>query len=178
MADNNGKFTYSYDTALAKGTKITFNVKKDNDLIYATKVVEVVYDGEISVDGIPTEIIFTLNPISTSPILCSKEKEISFSVTDSRITSSNWKLYVSTNQDLTNDEKDVLNNSLVFQNDDGSINTLSTSPLLVYTGSDNGGNIKVTNIAWNTDEGILMQVNKPLKNDTVYKATLTWTIEE
>ena len=54
-----------------------------------------------------------------------------------------------------------------------NINILSENPTLVYTGENNGGSVKTTNISWNEDKGILLKLNNPLENNTKYSAEIT-----
>ena len=118
-------------------------------------------------------------PFSTNPVLCSRAGEVIIKVTDSRAVSSNWKLYAAIGQNLTSDNGYVLTNSLVNVNSDKTINVLSSVPTLVYTGANNGGTTKVTNVSWPSDEGIILRVaNEPLENGEVYKSNIIWTIEE
>ena len=99
-------------------------------------------------------------------------------VTDSRINSSAWKLYATINHDLTNQEGKILRDSLVFKDSTNDIIVLSNQPTLVYTGESNGGQIKVTEVVWDVDAGILLQILDYIENNTQYNAVITWSITE
>ena len=177
IADNNGDFIYEYDSPLPIGTVITFNVKESNNLIYHTKKITIVYSGELVVENIPEIISFVLKPISTSPILCPKSDAINIKVTDSRVNSTIWHLYVNITHDLISSKDNVLKDSLVFLNENNEINILSTTKMLVYTGEENGGTTKITNIVWSANEGILLQPTSPIINNNEYTTNVVWTIE-
>lgn len=174
--NEDGTYSYTLPNTLPIGTKITFNTKLQNEPIYNTKIIEIVYSGELVIDDATKIVKFVLEPISTNPILCPKENELVINVTDSRIHSSNWKLYVSINRDLSNKD-DVLEKSIIIKKDDEII-VLDQEPKLIYTGVDNGGVIKTTNIIFKQDEGILLCINNPIKNNMVYSSIISYSIEE
>ena len=175
-SNEDGTYNYTLLNTLPIGTKITFNTKLYNEPIYNTKVIEIVYSGELVIDEASKIVKFVLNPISLSPILCPKENELVIKVTDSRIHSSNWKLYASIDHDLKNGD-DVLENSIVFKKDDEII-VLDDEPKLIYTGSDNNGNTLVTNVSFGVNDGILLSINNPIKNNILYSAIISYSIEE
>ena len=49
---------------------------------------------------------------------------------------------------------------------------------IVYSGENNGGSVKINNISWREDKGILLKLNNPLENNTKYSAEITWILEE
>lgn len=177
-SDDDGNFTYTYDSPLSIGTLITFNTKEYNDLLYNTKSIEIVYSGELTIDSASSLITFKLEPISTKPLLCPRKNNVSVIVTDSRVNSTAFKLYAAINHDLTSSSGVTLKDALVYVNEAGDIKTLSTTPVLVYTGTPNEGVIKVTNVTWKDNEGILLNVTEPLINSLEYTATIIWSIEE
>lgn len=67
---------------------------------------------------------------------------------------------------------------MVFKDNDGTLITLTNQPTLVYTGENNDGNIKVTEVLWKVDEGILLRIIDYIENNTQYDAVITWSIEE
>ncbi len=69
VADEKGEFSYTYDEALPIGTQITFQSKLSNELIYHTKVIEIVYSGELIIDSATEKVTFLLEPISIIPLL-------------------------------------------------------------------------------------------------------------
>ena len=145
---------------------------------YYIKTVEIVYSGELTLDTATKYFEFKLSPISNNPLLYPRLNDLIITVTDSRVDSSPWKLYATINHDLESDDGIILKDSLVYVNNLGEISILSSTPTLVYTGESNGGSIKVTNISWNENEGILFQLKDYLENKKEYKAEITWILEE
>ena len=176
-ADAGGFFSTSIPE-LPIGTIITIISKMDNDLIYHTKEIEIVFAGELILDSATKVISFTLDPIKKDPIICPRKDELDVIVTDSRVNSTNWKLYASINNDPISKEGNVLKDSLVFIDDNNTITPLSTTPLLVYTGTSNNNEIKITNVTWDDDKGILLKINDTLINKVEYSSIITWKIEE
>lgn len=100
--------------------------------------------------------------IKSSPLPCPKTTVLTIVVPDSRVNSSNWKLYASIYHDLTSSSGIVLKDSLVTIDKDENITVLSNTPTFVYNGENNGGSIKVTNITWKKQEDILLQITDAL----------------
>ncbi len=178
VAGDDGTFNYSYDTPLEIGTIITFNVKMRNDVIYHTKVIQIVYSGELFIDNASSIINFKLDPISTNPIICPREGELVVKVTDSRVNSTDWKLYAKVNQELTSIAGDLFEGHLIYKDSNSNIYNLSSNPILVYTGKQNSGNMSTTNVSWNDNEGILLMIDGKIINGMEYTANIIWSIEE
>lgn len=177
-ANEEGIFSYDYQETLEIGTVISFIVKNYDTVLYYNKTVEIVYSGELTLDTATKYFEFKLSPISNNPLLYPRLNDLIITVTDSRVNSSPWKLYATINHDLESDDGIILKDSLVYVNNLGEISILSSTPTLVYTGESNGGSIKVTNISWNENEGILFQLKDYLENKKEYKAEITWILEE
>ena len=173
-----GTFSYSYGEPMEIGTSFKLTAKEYDDVIYSTKSIVIVYSGEIIIDTATKCILFEPIAIGSNPILCPRKDDLVISVIDSRINSSNWKLYAAIDKDMSSDSGIVLDNSLVYVDGDGNIFTLSSVPTLVYTGEDNGGEIKTTSVSFDYDKGILFRVTKPLVNNLLYKTNIIWTLEE
>lgn len=177
VADESGEFTYSYSTPLPVGTIITFIIKKYNSVIYYTKQIQIVYSGELTFDSATKYFRFEPIAIQENPTLCPRLTDVVITITDSRVNSSNWNLYATIDHDLTSEDGLILEDSLVYVKN-GQISVLSETPTLIYTGESNQGQIKITNVHWEEDEGILLQLKNPLQNKVEYKATITWILEE
>lgn len=177
-ANEEGVFSYDYQETLDVGTVISFIVKNYDTVLYYNKTVEIVYSGELTLDTVTKYFEFKLSPISNNPLLYPRLNDLIITVTDSRVNSSPWRLYATINHDLESDDGIILKDSLVYVNDLGEISVLSSTPTLVYTGESNGGLLKVTNISWNENEGILFQLKDYLENKKEYKAEITWILEE
>ena len=177
-ASDSGIFTYSYPDTLPIGTVITFQVKEHNSLLYHTKVIQIVYSGELLLESASKIVNFKLVPISLNPILCPRSSELVVNVIDSRVTSTDWKLYASIKHDLISPQEVTLKDSLVYKDDTGKITVLSSTPTLVYTGKKNDGSTLNTSVTWKDDEGILLMITDKLINGMEYETNIIWTVEE
>lgn len=177
-ADGDGRFSYSYDSALPIGTVITFNAKLSDDVIYHTKVIQIVYSGEIVLDSASSVVTFKLVPISDSPIICPRDSTLNVVVTDSRVNSSDWKLYASVKGSLVSNIGEVFEGVLIYRDSSGNIYPLGDTPILVYTGNGNEGSEKVTTVSWNDNEGILLRIDGKVISNREYTASIVWSIEE
>lgn len=179
VSNNDGLFASTLSEPLPIGTVVSFLANKKNSFLYQSKQVEVIYSGELTLDQVPQTIQFILNPISLDPLLCPRDKHIEIIVSDSRIESTNWKLYASIQNNLTSSNSYTLPNALVFINSDNDMIVLSSTPTLIYTGESNNGTIKITKISWNTNKGILFHpTQEPLQNGETYSTTIIWSISE
>lgn len=176
-AASDGSFVYNYSEALAIGTEITFNVKEYDNLIYKTKMVTVIYHGDITLTG-PDAVTFLLSPVSLEPLLCARQSELTLTVVDSRVNSTVWHLYASVNHDLVNSDGHYLPSSIIFLDDDNVVKPLSSDKTLIYTGAAGvEEETKTTEITFKVDEGILLQILEPVFNETTYTALINWEIE-
>ena len=177
-ADDVGEFSYEYSQSLPVGTVIKFIAKTYNDLLYYTMDIEIVYSGELTLNSATKYFSFKVYPIKDNPILCPRLTEVNIIVTDSRINSSDWKLYATINHDLESSDGKILKDSLVYVDDLGNINVLSSIPTLIYNGTSNNGQIKTTDVHWSEQTGILLQIKDYLENNVEYEAEITWILEE
>lgn len=111
-------------------------------------------------------------------MLCPRLNDLSITVLDSRIHSSNWKLFASITDDLTSQNGYKLKDALVFVDSLGNISPLSTTPTLVYTGKSNDGNLLSTTVRWEENEGILLRLISPLEVNEIYDSNIIWKVEE
>lgn len=175
--DENNLFKYDYETELEIGTVITITSKENNSLIYHTKKVTIIYSGDLTIDTYPEKIEFILSRINNNNILLSKNEDIIIKITDSRIDSTDWKLYASINHDLEDDDKTLIS-SIVYLDDNGNINILSNEKTLVYQGEKNEGVTKETTIVFKKDENILAQIINYIEINKIYSAVIIWSLEE
>lgn len=178
-ANTDGYFSYHLTSPLALGTNIKYIANKKNSFIYETREIQVKYSGELVLNNAPDKIQFKLSPISSFPILCPRLEDIKIIITDSRLESTNWKLYAKINHNLTSSNGYILTDSLVYVNDNKTVDILSNTPLLIYQGVNNQGETKITTISWEENKGILLRIeNEPIENNETYEAEITWILEE
>lgn len=175
IADETGKFSHNLEQSLPIGTIITINAKQNNELIYHTKQVQIIYPGELNIESATNKIPFKLTLIKTNPIICPRKDELKIVVQDSRITKTNWKLYAQINNDLTSSSDKTLKDSLIFIDQNNNITTMSQEKILIY---QNTQDEETTTITWDEDKGILLKLTEPLINNMEYESIITWTLEE
>lgn len=178
VANENGEFSYSYGVELKEGTEIILNCKTYNDVLYYTKKIQIVYSGELVISEATKHFNFEVYAMSLSPVICPRQGALKITVIDSRVNSSEWKLYAKLNSQMQSKEGDALENALVFVDSTHNIHVLSDTPVLVYTGSPNIEGVSITSVEWSEDEGVLLQLLSPIMNGRVYDAEITWIIEE
>lgn len=177
-ANQDGFFESNNSSPLPIGTQITFIANVKNSFLYQTKVVQIVYMGELTLTEATQTIQFLMQPFSSTPILCSRSSDLQITVTDSRIQSTDWQLYAAINQPLTSENGFVLTDSLVYKNST-NITPLMKTPLLVYQGQKNDGATKITNVTFAEQEGILLRIaNEAIENGERYETTIIWSLKE
>ena len=158
------------------GTNVTFFSNVAKSFIYTLKNKVVVDEGKIVMTNVPTQVTFHIVPFQTNPILCPRTEVLNIVITDTRARSKAWQVYVSINRDLTSSQGKVLTNSVVYQGT--TLMPVTTTPILIYSGTANGGTTKVTNIKWEVNEGIVLcLLNQTLEANQEYTATLTWNLQ-
>lgn len=110
--------------------------------------------------------------------LCERKTQIT-QVVDSRIDSSNWKLYVSIDSNLVSQQGFVLENSLIFKNIDDTTFVLNSLKNLIFTGQNNGGEVSKTVITYSKEKGPLLDLtNNCLEIDEEYFTKFYFILEE
>lgn len=141
----------------------------------SAKTLRLIDFGNLELRNAPSKIEFE-RPLVKPQILGRKEKVINMSVVDSRAISTNWYLYAYIDEPLTTVNKHTLPDSLIFIDNDSSIKTLGTTPVLIYSGAPNDGNTKTTDISWKEDTGILFKIIEPLYNGEKYTTLINWIL--
>lgn len=176
-ANNEGLFTHEMTSTLPIGTKLKFTAKDYNNVIYTTKIVEIVYPGELTLDSATSPIFFKLEPISTNPIICPKNSSITIKITDTRVDNTPWNLYAAIKNDLTSENDYTLPFSLIFIDENNIKHYLSTEKTLIYENTTSE-TPKITNITYEENKGILLELKNPIINNNTYKTNINWSIEE
>lgn len=136
--------------------------------------------GNLELRNAPSIIVFEKPFVSKDPlILGRKEKQLTMSVVDSRAISSTWYLYAYINKPLsTVDNKYTLPDSLIYIDNNNKITTLDSSPTLIFSGTENEGITKTTDIEWKESTGILFKVIAPLYNGESYSTLINWVLTD
>ena len=176
-ADDNGLFEYNLPASITDGTKVELTSNVAGSFIYGTRTVTTPFTGELTLLDINPTIEFSNIPLSGTHIF-SKASDLKTKIVDSRINSSDWKLYVYINNTPTSASGFILENALVFKKFNDEIVTLTTSPTLVYTGKNNEGKVNFDELNWSKEKGPLLDLtNDALEINEEYFATIYFYIE-
>lgn len=134
--------------------------------------------GELTLLKVTENIPFSMTPLSSNPIVLHKKNKTVITVIDSRVNSTNWKLYINFTNPMIDSSGKVLIDSLLFKKFDNESFKLTTNKKLVYESSTNNGNVGVSNITFSTDKGLLISPTKDLLEDEDYSTMIIWSIEE
>lgn len=91
--DSDGVFKYTLNDTVSYNTQIEITSCVSNSYIYKSRVITTPYDGELTIASAPNNVVFSLNPISTLPVILPKSDSTSLKIVDSRVNSTPWKLY-------------------------------------------------------------------------------------
>ena len=178
-ADNNGYFECTLENTISDGTEIELISNVASSFIYGTRIVTSPYNGELSLMDTRKIFNFSLVPISSNPIIFGKSESISLVVVDSRINSSEWKIYAYMEKPLTSQNGYTLPGVLVFKKLDDETISLNETPSLVFKGTNNNGDAKRTLITWSKEKGPLLDLtNNALEANEEYFAEVIFLLEE
>ena len=65
---------------------------------------------------------------------------------------------------------------MVYVDETNAIKTLGENPTLIFSGTANSGVTKITEIAWNEENGIWFKVIEPLYNGETYSTEINWIL--
>ena len=177
-ADDEGLFEYNFQTPITDNTKIELTVNVAGSFVYATRTITTPFTGELTLLDANETIDFLLIPINQTKIF-PKVNELKIKVVDSRLNSSDWKLYAYINNPLKSNNGFILSKALIFKKLDDEILILDTAPKLVYNGKNNNGNISYNEITWSREKGPLLNLtNDALEANEEYFATIYFVIEK
>lgn len=178
-ADNNGYFECTLENTISDGTEIELISNVASSFIYGTRIVTSPYNGELSLMDTTKIFNFSLVPISSNPIIFGKSESISLVVVDSRINSSEWKIYAYMEKPLTSQNGYTLPGVLVFKKLNDETISLNETPSLVFNGTNNNGDAKRTLITWSKEKGPLLDLtNNALEANEEYFAEVIFLLEE
>lgn len=178
-ADYDGLFTLTLTDPIIDNTEIEITSCVPNSFVYKTRKITTPYTGELSILDTTSTFNFNLTPISTSPYIFIKDKEITIKVVDSRENKSNWKLYSSIEEEVKSLNNFILENALIFKKIDGEIINLTKTPTLVYTNENTDIDNHLTVLTYSKEKGpLLILSNCGLEVNEEYFATIIFSLEE
>lgn len=178
-ADDDGYFEYNIADTITDGTEIEVTSNVASSFIYGTKIVTSPYDGELSLMETTKAFVFSLTPLSSNPNILGKNESVSLKVVDSRVNSSEWKVYAYIEKPLTSQGGYTLPESLIFKKLDDEVIILNETPSLVFTGTNNNGDALRTLVTWSEEKGPLLDLtDNGLEANEEYFAEVIFILEE
>ena len=174
-ADENGLFEANVDSAIAENTRI--KITSCLNSCFTERKVTTPFMGELTLLKATENIPFSMKMSSTNPIILPKKNETVVTVVDSRVNSTNWKLYLNYTNPMIESTGKVLIDSLLFKKFNNEEIFLKTTKKLIYESNDNGGVVNVSNITFSTDKGLFLRPNKDLLEDEDYSTIIVWSVE-
>ena len=174
-ADENGLFEANVDSAIAENTRV--KITSCLNSFFTERKVTTPFMGELTLLKATENIPFSMKISSTNPIVLPKKNETVVTVVDSRVNSTNWKLYLNYTNPMIESTGKVLIDSLLFKKFNNEEIFLKTTKKLIYESNDNGGVVNVSNITFSTDKGLFLRPSKDLLEDEDYSTIIVWSVE-
>lgn len=175
VSDENGFFEVNVDSAILDNTRV--KITSCLNSCFTERNVITPFMGELTLLKATKNIPFSMIPSSTNPIILPKKNETVVTVVDSRVNSTNWKLYLNYINPMIDSTGKVLIDSLFFKKFNNEEALLNTNKKLIYESSDNGGVVGVSNVTFSTDKGLFLKPSKDLLEDEDYSTLIIWSIE-
>ena len=175
-ADENGLFEASINSTISDNTRV--KIISCLNKSFAERNVTIPFLGELTLLKATENIPFSMSSSSTKPIILPKENKTVVTVVDSRINSTNWKLYIYYTNPMMEKSGKVLIDSLFFKKFNNEEIALKTNKKLIYESSDNGGNVNISNVTFSTDKGLFLKPSKDLLEDEDYSTLIVWSVEK
>ncbi len=175
VSDENGLFEANIDSVIPDNTRV--KITSCLNSCFTERKVITPFMGELTLLKATKNIPFSMIPSSTNPIILPKNNETVVTVVDSRVNSTNWKLYLNYTNPMIEESGKVLINSLFFKKFNNEEILLKTSKKLVYESNDNGGMVNVSNVTFSVDKGLFLKPSKDLLEDEDYSTLIIWSVE-
>ena len=175
VSDENGFFEVNVDSAILDNTRV--KITSCLNSCFTERNVITPFMGELTLLKATKNIPFSMIPSSTNPIILPKKNETVVTVVDSRVNSTNWKLYLNYTNPMIDSTGKVLIDSLFFKKFNNEEALLNTNKKLIYESSDNGGVVGVSNVTFSTDKGLFLKPSKDLLEDEDYSTLIIWSVE-
>lgn len=176
LADENGLFEAKVDTVIPNNTVIKITSCLNG--CFTERKVTTPFNGELTLFKVTQNIAFSMIPTSINPIILPKKNKTVVTVVDSRINSTNWKLYINYTNPMMEVSGKVLIDSLIFKKFNNEEIDLKTNKKLIFESSDSGGNVNVSNVTFSIDKGLFLKPSKDLLEGEDYSTKIIWSVEE
>ena len=176
LADENGLFEVKVDTVISNNTIVKITSCLNG--CFTERKVTTPFNGELTLFKVTQNIFFSMIPTSINPIILPKQKENIVTVIDSRLNSTNWKLYINYINPMMEVSGKVLIDSLIFKKFNNEEIDLKTNKKLIFESSDSGGNVNVSSVTFSIDKGLFLKPSKDLLEGEDYSTKIIWSVEE
>ncbi len=176
LADENGLFEAKVDTVIQNNTVVKITSCLNG--CFTERKVTTPFNGELTLFKVTQNIAFSMIPTSINPIILPKQKENIVTVIDSRLNSTNWKLYINYINPMMEVSGKVLIDSLIFKKFNNEEIDLKTNKKLIFESSDSGGNVNVSSVTFSIDKGLFLKPSKDLLEGEDYSTKIIWSVEE
>lgn len=176
LADENGLFEAKVDTVISNNTVVKITSCLNG--CFTERKVTTPFNGELTLFKVTQNIAFSMISTSINPIILPKQKENIVTVIDSRLNSTNWKLYINYTNPMMEVSGKVLIDSLIFKKFNNEEIDLKTNKKLIFESSDSGGNVNVSNVTFSIDKGLFLKPSKDLLEGEDYSTKIIWSVEE
>ncbi len=174
-SDENGLFEHTIQGTILDNQEIKFLINKD--ALFETRTIISPFTGELTLFSVTSNSTFDLNALSKDPVILPRLSACDIKVIDSRSNSTKWKLYISYLNPMKYNDK-VLLDALIFKKFDNDIITLKSIPQEVYEGEASDGTLKITNLTYSKQKGLLLNLNGyTLNKYDDYAAKVIWSIK-
>ena len=185
QADSTGDFSIPTSvSSLALGVTVT--VTANLPFLLTDWEANVLPVGNIEIVDAASQLILSYSkPVSQNPETYGRETDNwSLLVADSRARSTAWKLYATAEQDMhsmneAGEVQHTLPGALVFVNASDEMIPIGKTPIPVWSGAANGGDVNsTTTVTWSAARGVLLaRSTEPIWANERYRADITWRIE-
>lgn len=175
VSDENGLFEANINSTISDNTRMKITACLNS--CFTERKVTTPFMGELTLLKVTENIPFSIIPSSTNPIILPKKNRTVVTVVDSRLNSTNWKLYIKYINPMMENTGKVLIDSLLFKKFNNEEILLKTNKKLIYESNDNGGNVSISNITFSTDKGLFLRPSKDLLENEDYSTLIIWSIE-
>ena len=176
LADENGLFEAKVDTVISNNTVVKITSCLNG--CFTERKVTTPFNGELTLFKVTQNIAFSMIPTSINPIILPKQNANIVTVIDSRLNSTNWKLYINYTNPMMEVSGKVLIDSLIFKKFNNEEIDLKTNKKLIFESSDSGGNVNVSNVTFSIDKGLFLKPSKDLLEGEDYSTKIIWSVEE
>lgn len=176
LADENGLFEAKVDTVISNNTVVKITSCLNG--CFTERKVTTPFNGELTLFKVTQNIAFSMIPTSINPIILPKQNENIVTVIDSRLNSTNWKLYINYTNPMMEVSGKVLIDSLIFKKFNNEEIDLKTNKKLIFESSDSGGNVNVSNVTFSIDKGLFLKPSKDLLEGEDYSTKIVWSVEK